>query len=352
MTEELIERFFAKNCSREEAEQVMLFFREHPEMLERYFSFEEWQQTQPVQMNTEFWEGVWKEVQQKKRRGAQVLMLKRAAVAASIILLIGMAYVGLFETKQQQPKLAVVKEDVKKEQKITLNTTSALMKIALPDSSLVTLSPGSVIVYYVPFDSDKRDISLDGKARFKVQKDATRPFTVFAGGLATTALGTEFTINTHEKLNNNITVKLHTGKVVIRHTAGNSKAFKKDVYLEPGQQLDYNESQLLVEVGKIRNETVAKVQEKSSRVQQPKKAAGVSDTISFVNTSLPDVISRLSDYFDTKIEFNHTELDAMNFTGTVSKSDSLPIVLKVIAQMNGLELLPGNGKYMLRKTPQ
>jgi ferric-dicitrate binding protein FerR (iron transport regulator) len=352
MTEELIERFFEKNCSREEAEQVMSFFRDHPEMLERYFSFEEWQQSQPVQMDNEFWEGVWKEVQQKKKRGARLLFLKRAAVAASVIFVVGFAYFVSFPSKQPQPKMAAAKEELKKEQKITLNTTVGLMRVSLPDSSLVTLSPGSVIVYYVPFDADKRDISLDGKARFKVQKDATRPFTVFAGGLATTALGTEFTINTREKDNNNITVKLHTGKVVIRNTSGTSKAFKKDIYLEPGQQLDYNEARLLVEVGKIRSETVAKVEEKSPRKSQPDKTAAVSGNLTFVNTSLSEVMSRLSDYFDTKIEFDHTELDAMNFTGTVSKNDSLPVVLKVIAQMNGLELLPENGNYTLRKTPQ
>jgi ferric-dicitrate binding protein FerR (iron transport regulator) len=352
MTEELIERFFEKNCTREEAEQVMSFFRDHPEMLEHYFSFEEWQQSQPVQMDNEFWEGVWREVQQKKKRGARLIFLKRAAVAASVLFVIGLAYIALFPAKRPQPTVAEVKEAVKKEQKITLNTTSGVMKISLPDSSLVTLSPGSVIVYFVPFDADKRDISLDGKARFKVQKDATRPFTVFAGGLATTALGTEFTINTREKANNNITVKLHNGKVVIRNTSGNSKAFKKDVYLEPGQQLDYNEAQLLVEVGKIRNEAVAKVEEKSLRLQRVKKNEDISVNLSFVNTSLPEVITKLADYFGTKIEFDHTELDAMNFTGTVSKSDSLPVVLKVIAQMNGLELLTEDRKFTLRKIPQ
>jgi ferric-dicitrate binding protein FerR (iron transport regulator) len=352
MTEELIERFFEKNCSREEAGQVMSFFRRHPEMLEKYFSFKEWQHSEPVQMDDEFWDGVWKEVQQKKKSGARLLLLKRTVAAASVVLAIGLAYIALFPAKEPRPKAVAMEEAVKKERKITLNTTPDLMKVGLPDSSLVTLSPGSVIVYDVPFDADKRDISLDGKARFKVQKDATRPFTVFAGGLATTALGTEFTINTREKENNNITVKLHTGKVVIRNTLGNSKAFKKDVYLEPGQQLDYNEAQLLVEVGKIRNENVARAEEKSTRRQLPKKSAAVSDNLSFVNTSLSEVITKLSDYFDTKIEFDHTELDAMNFTGTVSKSDSLPVVLKVIAQMNGLDLLPENGKYRLRKTPQ
>jgi ferric-dicitrate binding protein FerR (iron transport regulator) len=352
MTDELIERFFEKNCTREEAEQVMSFFRDHPEILEKYFSLKEWQQTEPVQMNSEFWDGVWKEVQQKKKRGARLLFLKKAAVAASIVLLMGVAYVKFFETKQRQPKLVAAAQEFKKDQRIILNTTADLMKISLPDSSLVSLSPGSVIVYDVPFDTNKRDISLDGKARFKVQKDEARPFTVFAGGLATTALGTEFTINTHERLNNNTTVKLHTGKVVIRHTAGNSKAFKKDIYLEPGQQLDYNESQLLVEVGSIRNESIAKVQQKLPRAVQRKKIAAVSDTLSFVNTTLSEVITRLSDYFDAKIEFDHKALDAMNFTGTVARSDSLPIVLKVIAQMNGLELIPGNGKYMLRKTSQ
>ena len=351
MTEELIERFFRKNCSREEAGQVVAYFRDHPEMLEKYFSFEEWQQSRPVQMDNEFWNEVWQEVQEKKKRGARLVLLKKLSIAASIVIAMVFGYRYFFPALQKETAFAEVKQPAKKEQKIILNTTSAIMEIALPDSSLVTLSPGSVIVYNLPLDPDRRDVSLDGKARFKVQKDASRPFTVYAGGLATTALGTEFTINTHEKSGNLVTVKLHTGKVVIRNAAPDHRGFQKDVYLAPGQQLDYNEAELLVHVGNIRSDQAPAVQ-KSGKRKSPSVAATVSPNLTFVNSSLSDVMTKLSDFFDAEINFDHEELDAMNFTGTVSKDDSLAIVLKVIAQMNGLELLQEQSKFKLRKSQQ
>ena len=67
-----------------------------------------------------------------------------------------------------------------------------------------------------PFQNNKREIYLEGEAYFKVAKDKTKPFTVFAGALATTALGTQFRITAKKNTPGNITVKLFTGKVAIR----------------------------------------------------------------------------------------------------------------------------------------
>lgn len=279
--------------------------------------------------------------------------MKKVAVAASIVFIIGVGY-NLFYTKKQQPLISSSDEITKREQKIMLNNSAEIMIIALPDSSQVVLSPGSVIVYYIPFDVTTRDISLDGKARFKVMKDELRPFTVYAGGLATTALGTEFTISTHEKTNNNITVKLHTGKVVIKGTGNTLKALNRHIYLEPGQQLEFNEMSMNVEVSKIKNEELAKVRQKENKgsAMKSKKAATVSEGLSFVNTALPEVMRRLSDYYKKKIEFDRKEIDSMNFTGTISENDSLHLVLKVISQMNDLEMIKNEDGYTLKRLQQ
>jgi hypothetical protein len=43
------------------------------------------------------------------------------------------------------------------------------------------------------------------------------------------------------------------------------------------------------------------------------------------------------------------EINRMNFTGTITKSDSLQVVLKVISQMNGLEMLQDNDQFTIKK---
>jgi type II secretory pathway component GspD/PulD (secretin) len=78
--------------------------------------------------------------------------------------------------------------------------------------------------------------------------------------------------------------------------------------------------------------------------------AAETPILNFVNTSLPDVMNKLTAYYHEKINFDSTALDEMNFTGTISQNDSLKIVLKVIAQMNNLELSHDDNGYELKKT--
>lgn len=349
MMEELIERFFRKDCTRREAQEVIAYLSEHPEVLDRHLSLEEWEQSPPVQMNNEFWDEVWTEVQAKKKRvRSRRIWMKRAAAAASIAAIAIVAYgIWLQPTRQEKSSVAALKPVIEQERKIVLNNTATLMKINLPDSSLVSLSPGSVIVYEEPFSASRRDITLEGKGRFRVKEDHSKPFTVYAGGISTTALGTEFTINTHERQSNNTTVKLHTGKVVIKNTGARSTIFPTPVYLIAGQQLNYNESEKLLVVAAIQNETEIKSATKIAKRNRPDKPF-VKNELSFVNSSLADVMIDLSRYFSTKIEFDDTELHGKNFTGTVSQQDSLPVVLKVIAQMNGLEVIDNNGGFRVQ----
>jgi ferric-dicitrate binding protein FerR (iron transport regulator) len=351
MTEEIIDRFFKKDCTADEAYKVVSYFKENPVMLENYLSREEWDRSDPVQMDNDFWNDVWSEMQHKKNASAKNIWLKMAIAAAFVVIFSAIALIYL--SRREVPKQIASHEPIAQshEQKIVLNSSAKIIQTYLPDSSLVMLSPGSVIVYYTPFEFNKRDISLDGKARFRVTHDRSKPFTVFAGGLATTALGTEFTINTREKSKNHISVKLHDGKVVIKPSGISTVALTQDIFLYSGQQLDYSESEKLVTVGDIKKENVLQPSGSPAitKISNKRKAASLSDTLSFVNTFLPDVINKLSDHYHVRITYDHSDIKSMNFTGTITKNDSLDIVLKVISQMNELEVSKNGNSYHLKK---
>ena len=78
----------------------------------------------------------------------------------------------------------------------------------------------------------------------------------------------------------------------------------------------------------------------------------VDDNLVFNSTALPEVLQQLSKYFNQKISFDSTNISAMNFTGTITRQDSLPIVLKVIAQMNELEVAPEGDAFIIKKINQ
>jgi len=333
MTNELIERFFNRQCTPAEAAAVAEYLKTHPEVLERYSGYAEWLNTIPPEMPDEFWNENWTAISAGMARPVRKMVwLKRAAVAAVLVVGAGLAYKGLFAPAGKTTAVAAVSEP-EPERKITVNNSGRMMDFFLPDSSEVRLSPGSLITYYLPFSGGKRDITLDGEGRFRVVKSEQQPFTVYAGGLATTALGTEFTINTR----NNVSVKLHNGKVMISATGEMLRHWKKNVILLPGQQLDYNNRDMLVSVGAIKTDNAATAK---IAVPRPKRIStpAVTPSLDFVNTPLPDVMDRLTAYYHQKIGFDRTALSHMNFTGTISRNDSLNIVLKVIAQMNDLQL--------------
>ncbi len=78
-----------------------------------------------------------------------------------------------------------------------------------------------------------------------MEKDKARPFIVYTGSLSTTALGTSFKITTKAAA---VRVQLLTGKVVVKAINNALPGWKKDVYLLPGQQVNYDAASSLVNV--------------------------------------------------------------------------------------------------------
>ncbi|MCF8479940.1 MAG: FecR domain-containing protein [Rhodospirillum sp.] len=66
-------------------------------------------------------------------------------------------------------------------------------KVTLFDGSQVTLNLRTTVIYAV-FRNKRWVIMPDGEAFFDIAHDASRPFTVHAGGRAVTALGTRFNV--------------------------------------------------------------------------------------------------------------------------------------------------------------
>lgn len=346
MNKELIARFFKKQCTPAEARQVAAYLKANPALIEKYVSVHEWNSTEPNEfMPEEFWSEIWNNIQKENKTKIISLKLKRIVAAACLILMIGATYYYLFPKKKINQPITVVTVLPKTQQQTVSNTTKKIVQVVLEDSSVVKLSPGSSIQYDVPFQNNKRNILLEGEAKFIVAKNKNKPFTVFTGVLATTALGTIFSIKTSRD-KNNITVKLFRGKVVIHTTDTHVKGWSNDVYLSPGQQMKFNAASRLVAVEKINN--VA-----NDLVKTRKPAAdSLNRELNFTNALLPDVINKLSAFYNVKINYDPSLIDTINFTGTVSKNDSLPVILKAISQMNDLDIIKSDNEFIISKHQQ
>ncbi len=208
------------------------------------------------------------------------------------------------------------------------NTGSTEMRIVLNDQSVVLLQPNSAVSWYENFDSTKRDISLSGKARFNVAKDKTRPFTVYANGIATTAVGTQFSVST--LIRNKVEVKLFEGRVKIAAT-GNALTMKP-VYLEPGQAFAIDEQ--------LRQYAVSTFNDSLSSRRTPgetkRDVAANATTLVFNGESLPNVFRKIGALYNVHISYDNQAMNRLHFTGTFLRSDSLQFVLSVVCNMNEL----------------
>lgn len=211
--------------------------------------------------------------------------------------------------------------------KIIENKNAQPLRIALSDSSSVVLFPGSSLLFKEDFDSTYRSLKLTGKARFKVAKDTARPFTVYANGVATTALGTTFTVNTFSGPDK-VHVRLAEGKVVIRSFFKNMR--RSDIYLKPGQEcmVDAHSREPVMSNYKTNNSRYATYKNTSS-------SKNLSSLV-FDKETLSGIFEKLSRRFNTEIRYDKRALRNLSFTGRFNEADSLTMILTIICNTNDL----------------
>lgn len=268
----------------------------------------------------------------KQIRRLRVVQLSKYLSAACIIIIAGLALFlgnnnsGVKHSAQirsvaANPVHAAV-ESIWREES---NSSASLRKVRLPDSSLVTIYPGSNIRFERKFDHTFRNVYLHGKAKFKVKPNTKRPFSVYSGMLKTTALGTSFTINTAAS-GNRISVKLHTGKIVITDTTTQHPlAYISTV----GSTLLYNPAAKLVRI---------------INVPSPKHPAAefmkrAGDVLVMKNIPLADVIRLLNEAYTVQILAKSSDISSITFTGQVdTRKDRIEDVLSMICTINNMTL--------------
>lgn len=129
------------------------------------------------------------------------------------------------------------------------NETEKCQLIVLEDSSTVSLKPGSSISYKIPFDNNKRVVTLKGAGFFQITPNNKRPFFVFCEGTVTKVLGTSFWVNTDKKTQS-VEVGVQTGKVSVSVNNKNSAEIHsgtQQVFLAPNQRIVFTEEKRRME---------------------------------------------------------------------------------------------------------
>lgn len=269
-------------------------------------------------------------------------LLWRWSAAASILVLIstGLYFHSAKQALTPSTELAVAERAAVPLPEVCRHTNESQEEevITLSDGTSVILLKGSTLIWKQAFDDSSRTVELLGSGHFDVAKMPNKPFSVHSGSVTTTAIGTSFWVRQDPNIGYP-EVKLITGKVVVKQRKSDS--LQVLAYLNPGETLRFQKS------GKF---TVARPPSKKA-LEPVRPEPEIKEVLEFNNTPLGEVLSQLSMYYETDIQYAVDDVKGMSFYGTYDVTHEIDEILRTIGLANGLrvERQEVNGPYIIRK---
>ncbi len=206
------------------------------------------------------------------------------------------------------------------------NSSAKILKIDLPDGSIVWLQPKSQLSYN---QSDRvfRQVNLKGEAFFDVKRDEGRPFLIYAGKMTTKVLGTSFNVKAYPEMEK-FEVSVVTGKVSVTNEA------EKEVFVTPKQQV----------ILEIKSDVLT-----INELPKNKTFYWELASLTFDNSLMQDVVNNIEHNFNVKIKLKST-LKNCRLSGNFDQ-EHLSTILEIICKsidaeyvMDGQEIyLKGEG---------
>lgn len=232
-------------------------------------------------------------------------------IASILLISLGL---GFFVSRYTPPEpTAEIPQPVKKV--VFNNPPGVKSSISLADGTRVMLNAGSHLSYEENRFKAVRDVFLEGEAFFEVAHDPDRPFTVNAGGVNTTALGTSFNIMAYK--GEKQLISLVTGKVSV--ALPDSK--NEEILLAPKEAISISPDKLLVSRTKF-NEDVT--------------LAWTRKTIVFDDTKLAEAIRALENWYGVRFHFQNQPKPGKNLSGKFH-NETLENVLEGLSYTAGLD---------------
>ena len=222
-----------------------------------------------------------------------VLFKTIARVAASIILLVGLVFLGYqyVESTHLTPTSTTVQ----------LTSNQQLIEKTLPDGTRIRLTKNSTLSYPSRFDGATREVTLVGEAFFDVHHNNAQPFIIHAQSTDIRVLGTSFNVNA---TNADVQVAVKTGRVQFSND-------KQRIILVANESASFSSAS-----NSIR---------KTSNPEITQKA-----TFVFEHTPLKEVVAQLSNRFDINISLESSNSGNCELSATF-ENENIETIVSIIA---------------------
>lgn len=192
------------------------------------------------------------------------------------------------------------------------------VSFTLPDGTSGMLNSGSSLSYSLPFTSH-REVSVTGEAWFKVAHDEKHPFTVAAGNIDLSVLGTSFNVSAYPE-DNYTEVVLESGEVMLK-----SSVFEGNIIMRPSESF-------VLENGKMRR----------SITDPSKHISWTEGKLVFRSDPMSEVAKRIERWYNVRVQLMDNELVNYSFRATF-EDDPLEEVLRFLSMTSPIryEITPG-----------
>lgn len=221
------------------------------------------------------------------------------------------------------------KEDTKKDS-VSINAKILQNRIKVPrgseytvvlsDGTKVKLNADSHLDFPVQF-SDIREVRLQGEALFEVTHDRKRPFVVRAGNHTIYVLGTVFNVSAYPE--ENVLVTLVDGKIKVTTPTS-------EYMLAPDQQYS------------SRNDSI-------SNVSPGIFTSWTTGIVEFDAMPLPDLLAKLSRYYNVDLKLASPELKDLKFTGTIFRNKPLSFALEILHRVSDVRFEKDGETILVKK---
>jgi len=191
---------------------------------------------------------------------------------------------------------------------------SRVIDMTLADGSRVWLNAGSSITYPVAFTGNERKVNITGEAYFEVAHNVSKPFYVSKGDVNVQVLGTHFNVNAYDD-EENIKVTLLEGKVRVTNS---QSPIPNSIVLKPGQQAVSHDSRFITH----------------ENIDLEAVMAWKNGLFHFQEASIETIMQELARWYDIDVRYE-AKID-QHYVGKIYRQSNISEVLKMLETVGGV----------------
>jgi transmembrane sensor len=183
--------------------------------------------------------------------------------------------------------------------------TGGQYQVTLPDHSRVWLNAGSSLKFPTAFTGTTRDVEMTGEAYWEIARDRSKPFTIRAGSVKVSVLGTSLNIMAYTG-EPSLQTTLISGQVRVEGRGGS-------VMLAPGQE---------AVAGTDRLDLIPKVDTATA-------VAWKEGFFAFNNADIQTVMRTVSRWYNVEVKYEGN-VSAYHVDGIVNRNNPVEVVLNML----------------------